>query len=315
MEMQEIRYFLSLSRTLNFTKAAEGCHVSQPALTRAIRKMENELGGLLFSREPNNTHMTELGRLMEPHLVEIMAQAGEAKHTATRFLKLEDASLSVGVMCTVAPVPFVNFLDSFRAESPGIEVTLLERMPDQLFDLLAKGELDVALMAHPDGFPAPLQASKLYSERFVIACSATHRFAMENEIRMVDLDGEFYLSRINCEFRDVLDDLCREHGANLVKSYQSEREDWILRMVAAGMGVSFLPEYTAVYPGVVGCPVVSPAVERDVCLITVAGRRWSSPVAAFVQAVRRYSWTSVIAAKLVKGRSPILNPTLSQARC
>jgi DNA-binding transcriptional LysR family regulator len=290
MEMQEIRYFLAMSQILNFTKAAEACHVTQPALTRAIRKMEDKLGGLLFSREPNNTHMTELGRLIEPHLTEIMAQAGEAKQTATRFLKLEGASLSVGTMCTIAPVPFVYFLDRFRADNPGIAVTLLEGVPDQLCDLLAKGELDVALMARPDGFPAPLQASKLYSERFVIACSAAHRFAMENEIRMADLDGEFYLSRINCEFYDVLDNLCRKHGANLVKSYQSEREDWILTMVAAGMGVCFLPEYTAVYPGVVGCPVVSPSVERDVCLITVAGRRWSSPVAAFVQAVRRHPW-------------------------
>ena len=60
MEMQEIRYFLAMSQTLNFTKAAAACHVTQPALTRAIRKMEDELGGLLFSREPNNTHMTSL---------------------------------------------------------------------------------------------------------------------------------------------------------------------------------------------------------------------------------------------------------------
>ena len=290
MEMQEIRYFLAMSRTLNFTKAAEECAVSQPALTRAIRKMEEELGGLLFSREPNNTHMTELGWLIEPHLTEIMAQADEARQTATRFLKLEGASLSVGVMCTVAPVQFVSFLSRFRADNPGVEITLLEGLPDQLCDLLAKGELDVALMARPDGFPAPLQASKLYSERFVIACSAGHRFAMENEIRMADLDGEFYLSRINCEFDDVLGGLCREHGANLVKSYQSEREDWILTMVAAGMGVCFLPEYTATFPGVIGCPVVAPAVARNVCLVSVAGRRWSAPVAAFVKAVRRHPW-------------------------
>ena len=297
MEMQEIRYFLAMSRTLNFTKAAEECHVSQPALTRAIRKMEGELGGLLFSREPNNTHLTDLGRLIEPHLTEIVAHAGEAKRTAMRFLKLEGASLALGIMCTVAPMQFVSFLGRFRADNPGVEITLLEGMPDQLCELLAKGELDVALMARPDGFPAPLQASKLYSERFVIACSAGHRFAMENEIRMPDLDGEFYLSRIGCEFYNVLDDLCREHG--LVKSYQSEREDWILTMVAAGMGVCFLPEYTATFPGVVGCPVVSPSVERNVCLVTVAGRRWSSPVAAFVQAVRRHPWPS---ASVVRAR-------------
>jgi DNA-binding transcriptional LysR family regulator len=290
--MQEIRYFLAMSQTLNFTKAAELCQVSQPSLTRGIQKMEDELGGLLFSREPNNVHMTDLGRLIEPHLDEIMAQAGEAKRTATRFLKLEGASLTLGIMCTVAPVQFVSFLGRFRADHPGIEMTLLEDVPDRLCELLAKGEMDVALMARPEGFPPPLQASKLYSERFVVACSAGHRFAMENEIRMADLDGEFYLSRINCEFYDVLDGMCQENGANLVKSYQSEREDWILTMVAAGMGVCFLPEYTAVFPGVVACPVVSPSVERNVCLVTVAGRRWSAPVAAFAQAVRRHHWPS-----------------------
>ncbi|MGA7260571.1 MAG: LysR family transcriptional regulator, partial [Stellaceae bacterium] len=88
MEMQDIRYFLAMSRTLNFTKAADVCHVTQPALTRAIRKMEDELGGLLFSREPNNTHITDLGRLIEPHLTEIVERATEAKRTATRVLKL-----------------------------------------------------------------------------------------------------------------------------------------------------------------------------------------------------------------------------------
>ena len=161
MEMHEIRYFLATSRTLNFTKAAEQCHVSQPALTRAIRRMEDKLGGLLFSREPNNTHMTELGRLIEPHLTEIMKQTGEAKQTATRFLKLEGAGITLGTMCTIAPVPFVTFLDHFRADNPGIEITLLEGTAHQLCDLLAKGELDVALMARPDGFSVPLQASKL----------------------------------------------------------------------------------------------------------------------------------------------------------
>ena len=310
MEMQEIRYFLAMSQTLNFTKAAEACHVTQPALTRAIRKLEDELGGLLFSREPNNTHMTELGRLIEPHLTEIMKQTGEVKQTATRFLKLEGAGLTLGTMCTIAPVPFVNFLDRFRADNPGIEITMLEAMPDELCELLVKGEMDGAFMARPDSFPASLHASKLYSERFVIACSADHPFATKKEVSMAELDGEFCLSRINCEFYRVLDETCHKQGVNLVKSYRSEREDWILTMVAAGMGVCFLPEYTAVYPGVVSCPVVSPSVERDVCLITVAGRRWSSPVAAFVQAVRRYSWTSVIGAKLAKGRPPLLNPVV-----
>jgi DNA-binding transcriptional LysR family regulator len=292
MEIHEIRYFLALRDTLNFTKAAEICHVSQPALTRAIRKMEDELGGLLFSRERNNTHLTELGRLIEPHLDEIMARTGAAKQTAARFLKLEKANLALGVMCTIAPVQFVSFLGRFRSNNPGIDLTLLEAVPHRLCDLLMKGELDVALMARPDGFPRPLHAVELYSEAFVIACAAAHPFASRNEILMSELDGEYYFSRINCEFYDVLDTLCREQGANLVKSYQSEREDWILTMVAAGLGVCFLPEYTASFPGVIGCPVVSPSVTRSVCLVTVAGRRRSGPVAALVREVSRYPWPS-----------------------
>ena len=290
MQLHEIRYFLALSETLNFTRAAELCGVSQPALTRAIRKMEDELGGLLFSRERNRTHMTDLGRLIEPHLAEIAAQTGEVKKSAARFLKLEKAHLALGVMCTIAPVQFVGFLGRFRADNPGVEVTLLEAVPGRLCDLLAKGELDVALMARPDGFPAPLQASELYSERFVVACSSGHRFATRTDVPMADLDGEFYLSRINCEFYDVLDDLCRNQGVGLVKSYRSDREDWILTMVAAGLGVCFLPEYTANFAGVIGCPVTAPSVERKVCLVRVAGRRPSSPVKAFMQAVKRYPW-------------------------
>lgn len=292
MELNDIRYFLALSQTLNFTKAAETCHVSQPALTRAIQKMEDELGGLLFSRERNNTHMTELGRLIEPHLAEVVARTGEVKQTAARFLKLEKANLALGVMCTIAPVQFVSFLGRFRADNPGVEVTLLEGVPNRLCDLLVKGELDVALMARPDGFPEPLRASELYLEQFVIACSAGHRFAMKTDVPMAELDGEFYLSRINCEFYDVLDEMCRKLGVNLINSYQSEREDWILTMVAAGLGICFLPEYTAAFPGVVGCPVVSPSVARSVCLVTVAGRRASAPVKAFLNAVRRYPWPS-----------------------
>ena len=76
MEMHQVRYFVALCETLNFTRAAEKCNVTQPSLTRAIKLLEEELGGPLFNRERNQTHLTELGRLMEPHLREVLDQAG-----------------------------------------------------------------------------------------------------------------------------------------------------------------------------------------------------------------------------------------------
>jgi LysR family transcriptional regulator, hydrogen peroxide-inducible genes activator len=290
MELHEIRYFLALSKALNFTKAAEACNVSQPALTRAIQKMEDELGGLLFSRERNNTHLTELGRLLEPHLTEVLSRTQAAKDSARRFLRLDSAHLRLGVMCTIGPVRFVSFLSRFRADNPGVELTLLEQTPERLSELLVKGELDVALMARPDGFASPLQAQPLYDERFVIACSVGHKFAQKNAVRVAELNGESYLSRINCEYKDHLRETCEANGAQVQRSYRSEREDWILTMVAAGIGICFLPEFCSTVPGVISRPVIDPPVQRTVSLVTVSGRRWSSPLSAFVKAVRQYRW-------------------------
>jgi DNA-binding transcriptional LysR family regulator len=290
MELHEIRYFVALAKALNFTKAAEACHVSQPALTRAIQKLEEELGGLLFSRERGNTHLTELGRMVEPHLEEVVARTIAAKETAARFLRLDSAQLRIGVISTIGPVRFAHFLNRFRSLSPGVELTLIEGTPGQLIDQLSKGEIDLALMARPGGFDAPLQSQSLYRERFVIACSAGHAFAARNVVHLADLHGQTYLQRLTCEFRDHLRELCDAHGVDIVRSYRSEREDWVLTMVAAGMGVCFLPEFSNTVPGVISRPVIDPVIEREVSLVTVAGRRWSSPVAAFVKAIRRYRW-------------------------
>jgi LysR family transcriptional regulator, hydrogen peroxide-inducible genes activator len=101
MELHEVRYFLALGRTLNFTRAAEICNVTQPALTRAIQKMEDELSGLLFSRECSNTHLTELGQLLQPQFEAIIEKADSARQMTTRFLRLEGAQTTLGVMCTI----------------------------------------------------------------------------------------------------------------------------------------------------------------------------------------------------------------------
>src|SRR5690349_12456388 len=106
MEMNQIRYFLAVCNTLNFTRAAEQCNVTQPALTRAIHKLEEEMGGLLFRRERKLTHMTDLGNLVRPQLEQILKQSQQARSTALNFLHLRDAPLRLGVMCTIGPVRF-----------------------------------------------------------------------------------------------------------------------------------------------------------------------------------------------------------------
>ena len=129
MEMHQIRYFLAVAETLNFTRAAERCHVSQPALTRAIQQLEEELGGLLLRRERKLTHLTDFGRLIEPHLRQLNADAEAAKSTAQRFLSMEAAEIRLGVMCTIGPARFMGFLAGFRGANPGCDLTLVEGVP------------------------------------------------------------------------------------------------------------------------------------------------------------------------------------------
>jgi LysR family transcriptional regulator, hydrogen peroxide-inducible genes activator len=290
MEMHEVRYFLAVCDTLNFTRAAERCNVSQPSLTRAIQKLEAEFGGLLFRRERATTHLTDLGSLVRPQLERIAQDAEAVKTTANSFLRMKDAPLSFGIMCTIGPLRCVGFLSRFQKDHPGIDLTLTEDTPVRLTELLQEGKIDVAVMAQPDPFPERFDVHLLYRENFVVAFPPGHRFDQMNAVRIADVGGESYLSRINCEYYDQLGQVCRDNNAPLKDAYRSEREDWIQSMVMAGMGICFLPEFSPTMPGLHARRVIEPEVVREVSLVTVSGRRFSPAVTTFVRALKAYKW-------------------------
>jgi LysR family transcriptional regulator, hydrogen peroxide-inducible genes activator len=292
MEMHEMRYFLVASRTLNFHRAAELVNVTQPALTRAIQKLEAELGGRLFHRERNHVQLTDFGCLMRSHLEEVVRRSEAAKETARDFLKLEAALLTLGVMCTIGPLRFVGFLNAFHQKNPGIGVTVIEGVPARIAALLLEGKLDIALMAQPGPFEERLRPEPIYKERFGLAFCTGHSFEKRNTLHLSDVEGEPYLDRINCEYSDNISALCSERGVRIATAYRSEREDWIMAMVAAGMGVCFAPEFSACLPGVCHRPVADPEIVREVSLVSVAGRVSSPAVKAFREAVCNYDWTA-----------------------
>ncbi len=292
MEMTEIRYFLAVCQTLNFHRAAECCHVTQPALTRGVQKLEAELGGQLFCRDKGRVELTEFGRLMRPQLRDVLERRDHARTIARSFLKLEAAPLTLGVMCTIGPVLFVAFLNAFRDRHPGVEVTVVENVPARLSELLLNGSLDVALMAQPEAFDPRLKVVPLYRERFVLAFPAGHPFEQRNTLHVTDVRDQTYLSRVNCEYRDYLIELCGEFGVGFQRGFRSEREDWIMTMVAGGMGICFLPEYSAIHPGIRHRLVTNPDVVRTVSVVSVAGRSLPPAALAFINQSCSYDWPS-----------------------
>jgi LysR family transcriptional regulator, hydrogen peroxide-inducible genes activator len=286
MEMHQIRYFLAVSELLNFREAAEKCHVSAPALSRAIQKLEEEVGGKLIHRERNRTHLTDLGNLIRPHLERVLSEAAGAKITAERFLRLEQAPLRLGIMCTIGPIQFTAFLARFHAKQTGVELTLIDGTSQKLNELLSNGMLDLAIMAQSEPFPESYQVIPLYQERFCVGFPLGHRFESRKLVKLIDAIGEPHLLRVNCEFQARFLEHCHNLGSDLQVVYRSEREDWIQSMIAAGLGITFLPESSVLIPGLVLRPLIEPETVREISLVSIAGRSWSPAIETFIRATQ-----------------------------
>ena len=296
MELHEIRYFLALAETLNFTRAAEACNVTQPALTRAIKSLEDKLSGVLIHRERGNTHLTELGRMMRPYFEEAFAHMNEARRRAEDFTRLRAAPLTVGVMCTIGPTKLIDLFGAFSARHAGVELYLRDGAAGQLEDQLLRGEIDVAIYCRPEAPNDAVHTLSLFEERFVIGLAESHPLTRLDVVRVRDLEGQSYLSRVNCEYRDFMREIREEMGVDIRRPYSSERDDWIQCMVLAGLGFTVLPEFAVSVPGLVTRPLVEPEFTRLVNLVTVRGRPHSPAVGAFVHECRRYPWAEKLRA-------------------
>ena len=291
MEMQQVRYFLAVAEELNFTKAAEKCNVAQPSLTRAIKQLEEELGGTLFHRERANTHLTELGRMVQPHLQQVYDESHAVKRLAQDFTRLKKTPLKLGVMCTIAPTQLIELVSTIHDSYPGVEIELTDASAGELVAKLVNGDLEVAILCPPGNEPDDrLHMMPLFREQMMIVVHPGHRLANNNAIQLKDLDGERYLNRAKCEFNGYAGKRFLEYGVRWNLVYRSERDDWILSMIAAGMGFGFMPENTVSHPGVIARPLIDPEFWRDVSLATVRSRPHSPAVGALVREAMRVKW-------------------------
>ena len=290
MEMHQVRYFLAACDTLNFTRAAEACHVSQPALTTAIKKLEEDLGSPLFHREGKRMLLTDFGQLMRPHLEQVLGQAETARSVAQNFHLLNRAPLGVGVLATIGPLRLSRFLARFQRDHAGVEVSVSEGLLDDLTARLDKGDLELAVLSAPEGLDERFRTTPLYKERYVVVFPPDHDMKNRDAIRLGDLSGEPYVDRLACEMRDLVMAACGERKVELYATFRSEREDWVQGMVLAGMGFAFMPEYSVTLPGMLSRPLTDPVVERNVMMVSMAGRQYSPAAAAFVRAAQIQDW-------------------------
>jgi len=291
MEMHQVRYFLAVAQELNFSRAAEICNVTQPSLSRAIQQLEGELGGPLFHRERRLTHLTDLGQMVLPHLETVYNAAVKAKKLSQDLSQLKRVPLKLGIMSTISPDEIVDLISALKMRYDGLELRLCDAGARDLRERLLVGDLEAIIYALPgEESDERMHVIPLFREQMVIAVHQGHRLARDRAFPVKELNGEYYIHRVNCEFAGYADHILEEKGVTCMPTYWSERDDWTLAMVAAGLGFAFMPENAVKHPGVVALPVVEPEFWRQVNLVTVRRRPHSPGLGALVREAMRKKW-------------------------
>jgi DNA-binding transcriptional LysR family regulator len=291
MEMQQIRYFLTLARTLNFTRAAEECNVTQPALTRAIQALEAELGGDLLRRERQNSHLTELGKRMLPLMQRCYDSALTAKELAKSVMSSDVAPLSVAVSNTVNLELFMPAIAELFRSFPGIQLKVLRGGSTEMLGLLKDGAADLAIAGPLEEKWERLDSWPVFTEVFEVALNHAHELAMANAFDAAKLAGQKILVQQGCESKaEVMRRLEIGDEADTWGHQVATHHD-LLSLLEANLGVAIVPASAPQAEHVRRIPLNDTGLRRTVSLYGVAGRQRSAPGAALLNLVRAADWS------------------------
>ena len=248
MTLTELRYLVAVARERHFGKAAEACFVSQPTLSVAIKKLEEELDVKLFERGSNEVTVTPLGMEIVQQAQVVLEQAADIKQIARRGKDPLSGPLRLGVIYTIGPYLLPDLVRQAIEHLPQMPLILQENFTFKLLEMLRASEIDVAVLAEP--FPdAGLAVAALYDEPFQIAVPKKHPLARRKRISAEELKNEtlLLLGTGHC-FRDHVLEVCPEYAGfssnadGIRKSFEGSSLETIKYMVAAGMGVTVVPQ-------------------------------------------------------------------------
>ncbi len=253
MTLTELKYIVAVGREKHFGRAADSCFVSQPTLSVAIKKLEDELGVLLFERRSNEVTLTAAGERIVAQASRVLAEAARVRELANQGKDPLDGALRVGVIYTIGPYLLPALVPQLLKDAPQMPLLLSENYTARLVELLKTGDIDVAVAALP--LPdAGLMIQPVYDEPFVVAVPRGHPWAARGSgkarggVVSEDLKKEtmLLLGAGHC-FRDHVLEVCPElmrfsaSAEGMQKTFEGSSLETIRHMVASGIGVTVLP--------------------------------------------------------------------------
>lgn len=248
MTLTELKYIVAVARERHFGRAAEACFVSQPTLSVAIKKLEEELDVKIFERGAAEVSVTPLGEQIVRQAQQVIEQAQAIREIAKLGKDPVSGPLRLGVIYTIGPYLLPELVKQAIERVPQMPLMLQENFTTKLLDMLRTGELDCAIMAEP--FPdTGLAVAPLYDEPFLAAVPASHPFAKRKSLTAEELKNEtmLLLGTGHC-FRDHVLEVCPEYARfasnaeGIRKSFEGSSLETIKYMVASGMGVTVVPQ-------------------------------------------------------------------------
>ena len=276
MTLTELKYIVAVAREKHFGRAAEACFVSQPTLSVAIKKLEDELDVKIFERGANEVSVTPLGDEIVRQAQQVIEQAQAIREIAKRGKDPVSGPLRLGVIYTIGPYLLPDLVKKTIERTPQMPLMLTENFTAKLLESLRTGELDCAIMAEP--FPdTGLAVAPLYDEPFVAAVPSGHPLARRSSVSAEELKNEtmLLLGTGHC-FRDHVLEVCPEYARfssdaeGIRKSFEGSSLETIKYMVASGMGVTVVPQLSVpkdAQPHIQYIPFTEPAPTRRVVLV------------------------------------------------
>lgn len=296
MEMHQVRYFLAVGRTRNFTRASEECNVSQPSLSRAIKLLEAELGGELFRRERPQAQLTSLGQYMQPLLTQCYESAMGARSLADAIKKRAVGSLTVIFSRSVDLEPIAAPLAALQTQFGRLQLRLLRGLRDEITETLKEGEADLAIAATLEDTWDRLDHWPLYEEPFVLVVSPGHRLANRTAVDVGELREERLVLRPYCDSsREILAAL-RENGLAFEDCDEIASDEDLVALLRSKVGAAVAPRSLADRGGLPALPIHGLELRRTVCLYGVAGRQRTAAANAVIKIARSLTWTGSVAA-------------------
>jgi LysR family hydrogen peroxide-inducible transcriptional activator len=247
MTLTELRYIVALAREKHFGRAAQKCFVSQPTLSQAVKKLEEELGVALFDRSAAEIRVTTIGERIIEQAQRALEQAAAIKEIAKQGKDPLAGPLKVGVIFTIGPYLLPQLIPILHKRAPQMPLLIEENYTAALAERLRHGDIDVAIVALPFDEPG-MHLQPVYDEPFVIAVPREHPWANRKSIRAEDLAREslLLLGTGHC-FRDQVLNACPALNrssatpGSMQKTVEGSSLETIRLMVASGLGITVLP--------------------------------------------------------------------------